>query len=442
MRSVIQKAANKTPAKQPAGQAFIRRYTAATNRRLLILLFAHLPIFLCVAAYFGTGIYFAISLFALILSCPYFLYLTNPSARLTSIGIGCASMCLAGLLIHLSRGMIEMHFHVFVMIAILIVLGDPWVVAAAAITITVHHLAVFFLHPSSVFNYPSNLAVVLVHAAFVFFEATFATWIAARFGRFIQAQGVSVERLNPIAGVLEAASKKVDEAGSSFAHGTRQQWASLQVTTVSLERISKKVSQTADAALEACKLSSAAQTAANEGTAAMTRVNSAIREIERAALQTAVILKNIDEIAFQTNLLALNAAIEAARAGDLGQGFAGVADEVRNLARRSADAAKTSAAIIKASIDKARQGVQVVVEMDGFLQQITGSARSIDKLIDQIGDASRKQISAVSTVVKQIDAVSRSNEAIAKQSTGAGAELSNHATEMNHVVSDLMALVS
>jgi methyl-accepting chemotaxis protein len=424
-----------------SSSAFLQRYHASSNGKILLLLLLHLPVCLAVADCFATGLAVAFCLFGLILTGPVLLYFWNRSSRLTSISVACACMCMSGLLIHLARGMIEMHFHVFVMIAVLTVLCDPLVIVAAAATTSLHHVLLFFLLPSSIFNYPATLGIVILHATFVVFESLFAGLIAGRFNRFVRAQGILIQRLNPLADMLDTASQQVATTSQALARGASQQAASLDATIRSLLEMGQRVNQNASAAQKASELSTSAHTAANDGTAAMIKVNSTIREIEQAALQTANILSAIDGIAFQTNLLALNAAVEAARAGEAGAGFAVVAGEVRALAKRSADAAKVSAGIVEASVDKARQGVKVVAEMDGFLQQITGSARNIDTLIGEIVDTGREQAAAVRTVgdaIQLIDVVTQTNS---EESSRASADLSAQAEEMNQVVSELIALV-
>ena len=425
-------------------QSFLQRYRGATNGKVLILLALHLPVYLGVAEYFGTGIRLTTLLFAVILSGPVILYLADSSSRLTSVAIGCAATCLSGLLIHIGRGMIEMHFHVFCIIAVLIVLGEPMVIIAAAVTITVHHVLLFFILPASIFNYPATFGIVILHDVFVVFESVFATLVAARFNRFIRAQGVSTECLGPIAGSLQSASDQVAASAQSIAQGASEQAASLREIAASMEKMTLTARQNSDAAVEANQLSTTAQAAATGGAAAMCRMNSAIREIEQSAQQTTRILKTIDDLAFQTNLLALNASIEAANAGDAGRGFAAVAEEVRALALRSAEAAKATAGILQISVSKARGGVVIVSEMDAILRQITGSAAKIDTLISEIARAGREQTATATTVnhaMHKIDAVTRVNAAGAEESAAASEELNAEAAEMKQVVAELVELV-
>src|ERR1700689_1258089 len=119
----------------------------------------------------------------------------------------------------------------------------------------------------------------------------------------------------------------------------------------------------AETAQQASVISAQAKDAAGKGNASMTKMSVAIEKIQKSAVESAKIIKTIDEIAFQTNLLALNAAVEAARAGEAGKGFAVVAEEVRNLAMRSAEAAKTTSVLIEGSVQNAKNGVTIAQDV-------------------------------------------------------------------------------
>ena len=177
----------------------------------------------------------------------------------------------------------------------------------------------------------------------------------------------------------------------------------------------------------------------------MKDMSAAIAEIRSSAQEMAKIVKTIDEIAFQTNLLALNAAIEAARAGEAGKGFAVVADEVRNLARRSAEAAKTTAGLIEGAQKNAEAGVQTTAKVSTSLTQIQGSALKVATLVAEITAASRQQsqgIEQVNIAVSEMDKVVQQNAANAEESASAAEELSSQAQELYALVAELTALTS
>jgi methyl-accepting chemotaxis protein len=257
--------------------------------------------------------------------------------------------------------------------------------------------------------------------------------------------------LNRVAGDLgegstqvAAASGQVSGSSQSLAQGASEQAAALEETTSALEEMGSMTKKNAETAEQASQLSAETQTAANQGNEAMNKMSAAIQEIEKSAAETAKIIKVIDEIAFQTNLLALNAAVEAARAGEAGKGFAVVAEEVRNLAMRSAEAAKNTASLIEGSVNNAKNGVAINVEVAKTLNNITVAATKVNALVNEIAAASKEQaqgIGQVNTAVAEMDKVTQSNAANAEESAAAAEELSSQAEQMRHVVQDLLALV-
>ena len=166
--------------------------------------------------------------------------------------------------------------------------------------------------------------------------------------------------------------------------------------------------------------------------------------IKGASDDISKIIKTIDEIAFQTNILALNAAVEAARAGEAGMGFAVVAEEVRNLAQRSAQSAKETAGKIEDSVKKSEHGVQICGKVAQSLSAIVGKARQVDTLVAEIAQASKEQtqgIEQVNTAVSQMDKVTQSNAGNAEETAAAAEELSAQSVVLQDSVATLLALV-
>ena len=243
---------------------------------------------------------------------------------------------------------------------------------------------------------------------------------------------------------VAAASGQVSAASQSLAEGATEQAAGLEETSSSLEEMSSMTKQNADNAQQANTLAAEAKKAAITGSESMSRMNGAIREIQKSSDETAKIIKVIDEIAFQTNLLALNAAVEAARAGEAGKGFAVVAEEVRNLAMRSAEAAKNTAGMIEESVKNSKNGVDIATEVGKVLNEIVQSVTKTTDLVSEIAAASQEQaqgIDQVNTAVSQMDKVTQQNAANAEESASASEELSAQAESMNEIVGELVSLV-
>ena len=241
-----------------------------------------------------------------------------------------------------------------------------------------------------------------------------------------------------------SASREVASSSQALAQGASEQAASLEQTSSSLEEISSMTKKNADTAHQASLLSSEAKTVSDKGNLAMAKMSTAIADIQKSAMETAKIIKTIDEIAFQTNLLALNAAVEAARAGEAGKGFAVVAEEVRNLAMRSAEAAKNTACLIEGSVQNAKSGVTIAAEVAQSLTEIADASGKLNHLISEIAAASQEQsqgVNQVNQAVQQIDKVTQTNAAAAEECAAAAEELNSQSEQLRGFVADLLKLV-
>ncbi|HVU16938.1 MAG TPA: methyl-accepting chemotaxis protein [Candidatus Didemnitutus sp.] len=249
--------------------------------------------------------------------------------------------------------------------------------------------------------------------------------------------------LTAVSAQLSSSAAQVASASDALAQGSTEQAASLEETSASLEEMASITKQNSEGSLNAKKISSENRESADRGFAQMEQMRAAMGEIKASSHEIAKIIKTIDEIAFQTNILALNAAVEAARAGEAGAGFAVVAEEVRALAQRSAQAAKETAAKIEDAISKSDRGAQISEAVAGVLHQITDKTREVDGLVASIADASQEQsqgISQLNVAVGQMDKVTQDNASSAEETSSAAKELSLQAESLSAAVAELQKL--
>ncbi len=265
----------------------------------------------------------------------------------------------------------------------------------------------------------------------------FSAGISRALKRLADALGIGAQQVT-------AASGQVSSASQQLAEGASHQASSLEESSAALEEMAAMTRQNADHANKADLLMGETKKVVNEGAKAVDQVSGAIGQIKESAREMAKIIKTIDEISFQTNLLALNAAVEAARAGEAGKGFAVVAEEVRNLARRAADAAKSTSELIETSQKQADSSVNLVEHLSHTFQGIQESSGKVAALISEIASASKEQaqgIEQVNTGVAEMDKVVQQNAANAEESASASEELSSQAVELSTIVEELLGMV-
>ncbi len=243
---------------------------------------------------------------------------------------------------------------------------------------------------------------------------------------------------------ISSASAQAQSSGKSLSEASSEQAASVEETTSSLEELSSMTQQNADHARQADHLMSEGKQAVQIANQTMIKLTGAMNEISEDSRETSAIVKTIDEIAFQTNLLALNAAIEAARSGEAGAGFAVVAGEVRSLAMRSADAAKTTAELIEKTVKRIQDVSQLVGVADSLFRNVETTSAKAGELVSEIAGASAEQalgIGQISKAIASIDQAIQQNAEISEETAASAEEMSSQANYLNGFVNELLGLV-
>ena len=253
-----------------------------------------------------------------------------------------------------------------------------------------------------------------------------------------------VDNLNEGAEQLSSASAEISSASQMLAEGASEQAASIQESSSSLLEISSRTKKNAENANQADRLMKESNEVVIKANRSMGELSSAMEEISKTGEETAKIIKTIDEIAFQTNLLALNAAVEAARAGEVGAGFAVVAGEVRNLAMRAAEAARSTSHLIDGTVKRIKQGSDLVAKTGEAFSEVAKGTHKVGELVSEIAISSREQAQGIEQVNKAVDGmdkIAQRNAANAEESASTSEELSAQAVQMKDIVSAMVKLV-
>ena len=391
-----------------------------------------------------------------------------------------AQVGLVALHIQLAHGELEYHFGVFVTLALLLVYQDWRPILLAAALFAVHHVLFDRLQAAGFDFYcltEANFGRVLLHAGYVVIQTSLELALAigmartARQGReltqlveavdqpdgiVLDVSGTSVttpgalalvsalQRMQTVVASVQNSSTQIEAASREIALGnhdlsarTEQAASNLQETAASMEQVNSTARQSAESARQASQMAVANAEVAARGGHVVSQVVSTMDEINHSSKKISDIIGVIDGIAFQTNILALNAAVEAARAGEQGRGFAVVAGEVRNLAQRSAEAAKEIKALIGTSVDRVEAGSRLVAQAGETIGEVVNNAQRVADMIGEITAASGEQSAGmvqVNTAVNQLDQMTQQNAALVEESSAAAESLKDQAVQLAQAI--------
>ena len=382
--------------------------------------------------------------------------------------------------IHLSKGMLEFHFGVFVTLALLLVYRDWRPIAVAATGFVVAQIGVDRLQAAgwAVFclDHPSFLRVLL-HTIFIVAQSAAEIILAISMGTMAaegeelallvaevdRGHGISLDvasvsirtraglalkgtlqKMADAVSVLRGGTHRINNACSEIASGnddlsqrTELTASNLQRAAASMTGLSDMARQSDTSATQAHELAVNACKVAEDGGEAITEVMHTMKGISESSSKIADIIGLIDGIAFQTNILALNAAVEAARAGEQGRGFAVVASEVRSLAGRSADAAREVRSLIGESVERVSHGAALVDRAGSTMEEIVDSIRRVSSIMGELRDTSRQQaidVAQMGDVMAQMDQATQQNAAMVEQMAAAAGSLKSQADELVQTV--------
>lgn len=398
---------------------------------LLCGLALHLPVFAAEAWYFKTQYSVALGLSSLLLAVPALSLFLFKGSTITLNLVAFTTMCFSGVMIHLGKGMIEMHFHVFASLAILSVMGSMSAVITAVLTIAVHHLGFWYFLPESVFNYNASLGIVLLHAGFVIAEAIPTLFITSKFKFFVEIQGNILQDLSQVSEAnvktsaeLNQTSQFLMQSSDTQSNDIKETTESLGVVTQSMENNTEQIKKAHTSAQAGLELGEYGQEAVTKMSENMSVINDSMGQLEEL-LQIVLSIKaktaDITDIAFKTQLLSFNASIEAARAGEHGKAFSVVAEEVVQLAQSSGITAKEIEKLIHNSDVKTKELVEglkstiqsglvnskeLVEKFSGIKEQLV----SIGTAMDYATSSYMEQQTSVREISQKMESINTSSE--------------------------------
>jgi len=365
---------------------------------------------------------------------------SDPKSRLSAATVGITVMAFSALMIQLTGGRIESHFHIFALITSMVIYRESWAIIAAVVTIAVHHVVFNYLQlaevslfgsPIIVFSYGCGLDIVLLHASYVVLSFVLGLVILRRnnLGLFKMMEiQTELDSLNASADQTASLSEEVSKASNDNAQGASEQQSILEGTIAGFEDMSHLLSSSSEHA----------RTNFHEVESMKERMNeldSAIVTVNNSGKQIAAILSTIDTIAFQTNLLALNASVEAARAGEAGAGFSVVADEVRLLAQKTGEASKKIEELINSNANNITLAGDKAKTVSEAFSRFQEASSQITNAFDKI----QNQTEEFKAQLNEVSSVSSRNVATAEETSSVSVELSNQSRMIRESIDSIMS---
>lgn len=422
----------------------------------------------------------ALTVAGLLAVAAFIAYALVPGTLASRLILTFVQVAMVALHVQLARGMLELHFGVFVTLALLLVYLDWRPIVLAAALFAVHHVLFDRLQAAGLGLYcltAPDFGRVMLHAVYVVIQTALEVVLAVNMGRTaresaelgqlaagllrderidlnvahvrVTSRGASalqqaLQRMHDTVTTVHGSSaamalscREIASGAQDLSQRTEHAAGTSQQTTEHLEQLRTAVSQSTQLSLHASRNAHSAAEVAQRGGDAVAQVVETMQGIHAESARIGDITGVIDSIAFQTNILALNAAVEAARAGEQGRGFAVVAAEVRALAQRSAQAAREIKGLIASSVSKVEQGGVLAQSAGQTMAQLVQSVHAVNAMMEQIHAAALEQSSSIAQVhdaVVQLDQVTQQNAALVEESAAAAAALHGEADRLTEVV--------
>lgn len=417
-----------------------QKYNSKVAMLSINIMLFHIPVFLIMAKYYQTEYWIATVVpLTGILICYLAHKFYNGSIFCLNL-IAVNLMVLSATMIHLGKGTVEYHFHIFGILGLTYLYGYYSPLLSAAVTIAVHHILFFLILPTSLLNYQASIYIVILHAAFVIGQTCIGLFVVKNFGRFVEIQSNVLPKLKAVVNENQKLSFEIKKSSDLYSGTSSEQASAVQETVATLHQLTAMVQKTNDNVKNSTQLSKSSYEQASESLNAVDKMLKSMNEIDEAiqsiitqtqntnsqVSEIADVIKNISEktkvindIVFQTRLLSFNASVEAARAGEHGKGFAVVAEEVGNLAGMSGKASQEIEKLLSESSSRVND---IIKESD---LKINSTSQTGKNKIANGQDLAKYCHEIINSVVSNIEIVSNNMNDIAQASQEQSQGISN-----------------